>query len=133
LQSLLGKIAETIDAIPNELAVEKAALSAALADVQGIMAAMLGKVGQSLYHVGLQGNRILFSLAELVIGWRLVVGACVATTKLAAASSEDKSFYRGKLAAARFYATNVLPGIGHVRKLIERGDLDLMELPDDSW
>ena len=133
LQSLFGKIAETIDAIPNELAVEKTALSAALADLQGIMATMLGKVGQSLYHVGLQGNRILFSLAELVIGWRLVVGACVATAKLAGASSGDQSFYRGKLAAARFYATNVLPGIGYVRKLIERSDLDLMELPDDAW
>jgi alkylation response protein AidB-like acyl-CoA dehydrogenase len=133
LQALLGRIAETIDAIPNELAVEKTALSAALGDVQGIMATMLGKLGQSVYHVGLQGNRILFALAELVIGWRLVVGACVAHGKLAGARPDDRAFYRGKLAAARFYATNVLPGIGHARKLIERGDLDLMELPDDSW
>jgi hypothetical protein len=97
------------------------------------MAAMLGKVGQSVYHVGLQGNRILFALAELVIGWRLVIGARVALGKLGAASGEDRAFYRGKLAAARFYALNVLPGLGHVRKLIERSDLDLMEMPDDSW
>ncbi|MDB4957268.1 MAG: butyryl-CoA dehydrogenase [Myxococcales bacterium] len=133
LQALLGKIAETIDGVGSELAVEKAALATALGDVQGIMATMLGKISQSVYHVGLQGNRILFALAELVIGWRLVVGANVALGKLATARPDDKAFYRGKLAAARFYATNVLPGIGHTRKLIERGDLDLMELSDDCW
>ena len=35
--------------------------------------------------------------------------------------------------AARFYAKNVLPGIALARTLIEASDLDLMELPDDSW
>jgi alkylation response protein AidB-like acyl-CoA dehydrogenase len=133
LQALVGQIAATIDGLPAELSVEKAALQAAIADVQGIMGAMMAKLGQSIYHVGLQGNRILFALAELVIGWRLVVGAQVAQQKLAGATGDDAAFYKGKLAAARFYAKNVLPGIGLTRKLIEQGDLDLMELPDDSW
>ena len=53
-------------------AVEKAAMQTAVGDVQAIMGAMMAKLGQSIYHVGLQGNRILFALAELVIGWRLV-------------------------------------------------------------
>ena len=78
LQALLGQIKATVDGLPAELGVEQAALAAALADVQGIVGAMLGKLGQSVYHVGLQGNRILFALAELVIGWRLAVGAQVA-------------------------------------------------------
>jgi hypothetical protein len=133
LQALVGQILTTIDGLPSELAVEKAALQTAVGDVQGIMAAMMGKLGQSIYHVGLQGNRILFALAELVIGWRLVVGAHVAQKKLAGATGDDVAFYKGKLAAARFYAKNVLPGIGLTRKLIEHGDLELMELPDDSW
>ena len=97
------------------------------------MGAMLGKLGQSIYHAGLQGNRILFALAELVIGWRLAAGAQVALARVVGATGEDKAFYRGKLAASRFYAKNVLPGIALTRKLIEAGDLDLMELPDDSW
>src|SRR5207249_5520787 len=78
LQALLAQVAATAAALPGELAVEQAALQQALADVQGIMAAMLGKLGQSVYHVGLEGNRILFALAELAIGWRLVIGAEVA-------------------------------------------------------
>jgi alkylation response protein AidB-like acyl-CoA dehydrogenase len=133
LQALLGEIAATTQALPPELDAEKAALGAALADVQGIMAAMLGKLGQSVYHVGMQGNRILFVLAEIVIGWRLAVGAQVALGRFGGADEADKAFYRGKLAASRFYAKNVLPGIALARKLIEAGDLELMELPDDSW
>ena len=68
-----------------------------------------------------------------MIGWRLTAGAQVALSKISGAQGDDKAFYRGKLAAARFYAKNVLPGIAHARKLIEAGDLDLMELSDDSW
>jgi len=82
---------------------------------------------------GTIGLAVLFALAELVIGWRLAVSAQVALARIGAAQGDDKAFYRGKLAAARFYAKNILPGIGLTRKLIEAGDLDLMELPDDSW
>ncbi len=126
LQALLTEIDKTVQALPADLEVERAALATALGDVQGIMGTMLGKLGQSVYHVGLQGNRILFALAELVIGWRLAVSAQAALGKL-------DPFYAGKLAAVRFYARNVLPGIGLTRKLIEAGDLDLMSVPDDAW
>jgi alkylation response protein AidB-like acyl-CoA dehydrogenase len=130
---LLGQIGGTVEQLPAELAVERAALAAALADVQAIVAAMLGKLGESIYHVGLQGNRILFAVAELVIGWRLAVSAEVALRKLPTATGADPAFYRGKLAACRFYARSVLPGIALARKLVEASDLDLMDLPDDSW
>ncbi len=133
LQALVGQIVQTIEGLPAELAVEKSALQAAVGDVQGIMGAMMGKLGQSVYHVGMQGNRILFALAELVIGWRLAIGAKVALGKLAAATGDDVAFYKGKLAASRFYAKNVLPGIGLARKLIEQGDIELMDLSDDCW
>jgi len=133
LQALLGQINATADGLPVDLGVEKAALAAALADMQGIMGAMLGKLGQSVYHAGLHGNRILFALAELVIGWRLAVGAQVALAKVVTATGDEKAFYRGKLASTRWYAREVLPGLGLARKLIEAGDLALMELPDDSW
>ncbi len=133
LQALLGQIKATADALPADLDVEKTALLAGLGDINAIIMTMLGKLGQSVYHVGLQGNRILFSLAEIVIGWRLAVSAEVALGKFATATGDDKAFYRGKLAAARFYAKHVLPGLALTRKLIEASDLDLMELPDDSW
>ena len=133
LTALMGEIGKTAEQLPPELAVEAAALRAGLGDVQGIMAAMMGKLAQSIYHVGMQGNRILAALAELVIGWRLADGARVAHAKLATAPGDDLAFYRGKLAAARFYAKQVLPGLALARKLVEASDLDVVEMSDASW
>jgi len=135
LARLQGEIKKTVDALADvpALADERAALGKALDDVSGIFAGMLAKLGQSVYHVGLQGNRILFSLAELVIGWRLVVNARVAHVKLAGATGDDVGFYTGKVASARWYAKNVLPGIGLTKDLILAGGLDLMELPDEAF
>jgi hypothetical protein len=133
LQALMGEIKATLATLPAELAIEQAALTTALGDVTAIIMGMMGKVAASIYHVGLQGNRILAALAEVVIGWRLVAQAAVAQAKVATATGDDAAFYRGKLAAVRWYVREVLPGITATRALIERGDLALMELPDDSW
>jgi alkylation response protein AidB-like acyl-CoA dehydrogenase len=133
LEALRGQIQRTLDGLPAELDVEKAALTRALGDIAGIVGAMFGKLGESVYHAGLQGNRILFALAELVIGWRLIASAHVAQHKLAGASGDDKAFYQGKLAAARFYATNVLPELTLARKLVEQSDVALMQLDDAAF
>ncbi len=41
----------------------------------------MGKLGESAYHVGLQGNPGLFALAELTVAWLLVRHAAVAVKK----------------------------------------------------
>lgn len=133
-QGLLAQIRATIEEVssPN-LEVEKKALGRALADVEGIFGAMLGKFGESMYHVGLQGNRVLFTVAELVIGWLLVRQAVVAERKLETAVGDDVAFYRGKLASARYFAREVLPAATLARKLVEGGTLELMELDDAAF
>ena len=137
LQGLLGRIRATIEAEAGNaaLATERQALTRALGDVEGIFGAMMTKVGESPYHVGLQANRILFAVAELVIGWLLVRHSAVAHVQRgkAEATANDHDFYAGKIAAARFYAANVLPGITLVRKLVEAGTLDVMDVPDGAF
>ncbi len=135
LEALMGKIKGTLDGLAEvpELAEERAALETAVGELRGIMGLMLGKLMQSVYHVGFEANRVLFALAELVIGWRLVIAAQVALGKLPKAVGDDEAFYRGKLAVARFYVRNILPGIGLTRQLIAKGDLELMNLPDDAF
>ncbi len=133
LQALVGDIQATAASLPAALAAEKAALEQAVGEVGAIFMAMMGKLGQSPYHVGLHGNRILFALAELVIGWRLLVNAEVALARRDAAADRERPFYDGKVAAARFYCKEILPAIGASRRIIERGDLALMELSDDSF
>ena len=133
LQALLGELAADVASLPPELAAEGKALTAASGDVGAIFMGMMGKLGQSPYHVGLHGNRILFALAEVIIGWRLLVNAKVALAAQAGAAERDRPFYAGKVAAARFFAREVLPAITASRKIIEGGDLGLMELSDDAW
>ncbi|MCK6548743.1 acyl-CoA dehydrogenase [Myxococcota bacterium] len=134
LQGLLGRIRATLEEVQSPgLDVEKKAVARALADVEGIFGAMLGKMGESGYHAGLQGNRILFTVAELVIGWLLLRQAAVAEKKLPTAVGDDVAFYKGKLASARYWAREVLPAATLARKLIEGGTLELMEVDDASF
>lgn len=94
--------------------------------------AMLQKLSESAYHVGMQGNRILFTTAEMVIGWLLLRQANIADRKLQNAIGPDKDFYRGKLASARFFATEVLPSSTLARKMVEASTLFLMDVPDEA-
>ncbi|HLM74444.1 MAG TPA: acyl-CoA dehydrogenase [Polyangiaceae bacterium] len=137
LQGLLGRIraslAENIGG--DALTEERQALAKALGDVEGIFMAMMGKVGESVYHAGLQGNRILFALAELIMGWLLVRHAAIALDKKGreGVSSDDVAFYEGKIASARFFCREVLPGLTLSRKLIENSRLDLMSVPEEAF
>jgi len=134
LQGLLGRIRETAegDEGGEALASERAALGKALGQVEAMFGALLGKIGESLYHVGFQGNRVLMSLAELVIGWLLVRHAAVALDRMKV-NPGDKNFYEGKVASARYFAREVLPNITLASKLVQGSELSLMELSDDLF
>lgn len=137
LRELLGRAAQTcaeLESVP-ELAPDREALQRALGDLQGIYGAAMQKLGESPYHVGLNGNRILFATAEVVIGWLLLRHAAVAQAALAAgnASAEDVAFYKGKLASMRFFGQQVLPGLTLTRKIVEKSTVELMELDEASF
>ncbi len=135
LRGLMERVQGTLGTIDpaGPLGVEHAALSRALVDLQGIYQALLGKLGESVYHVGLQGNRVLFATAEVVIGWLLVRQATVAVVARQTAHASEHDFYDGKLAAVRFYARNVLPALTLTRKLVEQNTLEVMELSESAF
>jgi alkylation response protein AidB-like acyl-CoA dehydrogenase len=134
LQRLFSDVMKTLESAAGgeEIAAERAALERALGDVRGMFGAMLGKVGESLYHVGFQGNRMLFALAEIVIGWLLLRQAAAAIENRAK-NPGDKAFYEGKVAVLRYWTKNVLPGLTLTRKLVEQSSLELMDLPDEAF
>jgi alkylation response protein AidB-like acyl-CoA dehydrogenase len=134
LMSLIGQIDQFLASNPGgaDLAGERKLLGDAVADLRAIFGAMMGKVGESLYHVGFQGNRILFALAEVVVGWLLLRGASVAL-EAGTRRPEEASFYAGKVASARFFCKNVLPNVGLTRRLVEESTLELMDLPDEAF
>ena len=72
---------------------------------------MMGKLGQSVYHVGFQATASCSRSPKLVIGWRLVVNAEVARGKLAAASVSDRAS-TGQAGGGAWYARNVCRASG---------------------
>jgi hypothetical protein len=135
LRGLLGRVREIAEGTAggDALTAERKALAAALGDMEATFYALMGKLTDSLYHVGLQGNRVLFALAELVIGSLLVRHAAVASAKLGAANAVDRAFYEGKIASARWWCANVLPGLALTRKFVEESTLDLMSLREEAF
>ncbi|MQA26444.1 MAG: acyl-CoA dehydrogenase [Micromonosporaceae bacterium] len=128
------------DAGNGQLKEERLALGEALDHVQGILGALGGYLGElgndprAVYKVGLHSRRFLLATGDLVIAWLLQRQAQVALDKLAGDLSEpDKAFYRGKVAAARFFAAEVLPRLAADRKIVERAALELMDLPEEAF
>ncbi len=133
LKWLMAQIQTTTEGLPESMAAEQRAMARALNDCGAIFPGMMGKIRESVYHVGLHGNRILMSLAELVIGWRLVRHAKLAHEALPNATGRDRDFYTGKIASATFFCAEALPNITLHKKVIENGTLDLMDLDEASF
>ena len=112
-------------------------LRTALEDVQAMTATLTGYLMTAsenpteIYKIGLASVRYLLAVGDLLIGWRLLVQANVATAALAHGKNED--FYRGKIATAAFFASNMLPSLSAVRSIIEEIDDDLMQLPEAAF
>ncbi|MQA06530.1 MAG: acyl-CoA dehydrogenase [Streptosporangiales bacterium] len=130
------------DAGNGQLKEERAALGRGLEDVQAMVGQMFGWAMASqgegkateLYKVGLNTTRLLTVMGDLVVGWLLLRQAEVALDALTGGGSErDQRFYQGKLATARFFATNRLPTIRAERKALESTTLELMDLDEASF
>jgi hypothetical protein len=140
LGQLLGEITEfaTSEAGNGRLKLERAALARAVSDVEGMLTAMAGFLAAAteqpaeIYRVGLNTNRALLALGDLLIGWLLARQADVAIKALDEGTAEQ-DFYLGKIAAARFFAATVLPRLAAEREITEETSLDLMELPEAAF
>jgi hypothetical protein len=141
LGALLGEIAAFAADAEGGLKTERAALADAAGNLQGMLAALSGYAFGALeqpaevYKVGQHSVRFLMAFGDLVIGWLLARHAQIATRALdgAGVSEADRDFYAGKLAAARFFTTNVLPRLESDRKVIEQATNDLMDVPEAAF
>ncbi|MEO7422251.1 MAG: acyl-CoA dehydrogenase [Ornithinibacter sp.] len=123
---------------------ERELLGQALEDVQGILGFMVGELTKSdprqggdisnVYKVGQNTTRLLLGAGDLVVGWLLLRQADVALAALeAGADGKDKDFYDGKVAAAQFFARQVLPRLGAERAMAEGTDNALMDVPESAF
>jgi alkylation response protein AidB-like acyl-CoA dehydrogenase len=143
LANLIGQIREfaASDAGNGRLKRERAALARAADDVEAIVAALNGFLGESMsqpaevYRVGLNTTRLLLALGDLIIGWLLGRQAEIAVARLDAGglAPDDEAFYQGKVAAAGFFAATVLPRLAAEREIAQAVSLDVMEVPEEAF
>jgi alkylation response protein AidB-like acyl-CoA dehydrogenase len=119
---------------------ERALLATAVGDLQAMLGAMIGFMmaaqqdPRSTYKVGQQTVRLLMSTGDVLIGWLLLRQAEVALIALAGeVSPKDQAFYQGKVAAAAFFARNVLPELTVRRAIVEATDNALMDVPEEAF
>jgi alkylation response protein AidB-like acyl-CoA dehydrogenase len=141
LHALAEQIAQTAKngGADDVLASERQQLADAVEQVQGMVGAMAGFAMGSMqdpaaiYKVGQNTTRLLFAMGDVVVAWLLLRQAEVALAALPTASERDRDFYTGKVAAARFFTAQVLPGLSAQRQIVESTDNALMELPESAF
>lgn len=141
----IQEFAQDVDAQGGKLKHERELLGQGLENVQGILGAMFqalmasdpkqeGSDVTNIYKVGQNTSRLLLGAGDLVVGWLLLRQAAVATEALeAGAEGKDKDFYTGKVAAASFFAKNVLPLLAGERAIAEATDNTLMDVPETAF
>jgi hypothetical protein len=119
---------------------ERALLATALVDMQAMLAAMVNfavsaqQDPRNSYKVAQQTVRLLMSTGDLLIGWLLLRQAEVALTALTGdVPARDAAFYQGKVAAASFFARNILPELTSRRAIVEATDNTLMDVPEEAF
>ncbi|HWJ80975.1 MAG TPA: acyl-CoA dehydrogenase [Nocardioides sp.] len=145
----LGALANDIKAFVEsetanpQLKNERALLAKSLDDAQALvgqlvndlMSADVNSGGdlRNVYKVGLNTSRLLMVLGDVVVAWLLLRGAEVALAKLAGDTGSDKAFYEGKVVAAQFFATQVLPKISAEVAIAQATDLAIMDLDESAF
>ncbi|GEB53181.1 MULTISPECIES: acyl-CoA dehydrogenase [Streptomyces] len=123
----------------EELAPAREQLAKAAGELEAIVGTMLTDLAateqdvKSIYKVGLNTTRFLMASGDVVVGYLLLRGAAVAAGKLASASAKDVPFYQGKIAAAKFFASSVLPMVTVQREMADSVDLSVMELDEAAF
>jgi alkylation response protein AidB-like acyl-CoA dehydrogenase len=140
LAHLASQISDTIDTCDVALRPQAELLRTALGDVQTMTATLTGYLMAAaeqpteIYKVGLTSVRFLLAVGDLLIGWRLLAQADVSQAALSAAPTKsDEAFYQGKIATAAFFASNVLPNLTALRRVIESLDDAIMRLPEAAF
>ncbi|MEU5154447.1 acyl-CoA dehydrogenase [Glycomyces sp. NPDC021274] len=138
LMVVAGEIMESTQDGHAELEEVRGRVLRALGDVQGILEALqpalmaaMGDEPRELYKAGLHSRRLLLAVGDLLVGWLLLRQAEIAQNKLDEGADDD--FYRGKVAAAKFFSKEVLPRLTADRKVVEAADLTAMDLPDEAF
>ena len=142
----IQEFAKDLGASGGALDTERELLGKGLEDVQGILGYMVGELMKSdprqegsdvtnLYKVGQNTSRLLHGRRRP--RHRLAAAAPgrgrAGRAGRRSPPGKDRDFYQGKVAAAKFFARNVLPKIAAERQIAEATDNALMDVPESAF
>jgi alkylation response protein AidB-like acyl-CoA dehydrogenase len=131
LQLLAARINTTIAAAEGDvlLAEYAAALKAALGRIHAVTLQLGGTAAKGQMDLAMANSSAYLELfGHTVIAWQWLVQALVAQGALPAASGSDAGFYRGKLAACRYFFRYELPRTATHADLLMRMDDTLLQV-----
>jgi 3-(methylsulfanyl)propanoyl-CoA dehydrogenase len=108
------------------------ALEKALGQQQAATMWFMQNAMQNPNHLGAGAHHYMHIMGIVTLGWMWLRMAKVAQAALAT-SGEDKAFYEGKIATARYYMDRYLPDAGALRRKLEAGSESLMALDEDAF
>ena len=145
--ALSVQVQESLDAETGgeKLKAERELLAQAHSDLQAMLGSMVGFLMsadpnaddgdvRNIYKVGQNTTRLLLATGDVVVAWLLLRQAAVALQRLAEGpATKDRTFYQGKVAAAQFFARQVLPRISAERAALDSTDNALMDLDEAAF
>lgn len=115
-----------------ELAEYASALSAAVAEIRAASAASMAAAGEGKIRLALaNGTPFLHLVGHTVVAWIWLSYGLVADRNLPDASGTEADFYRGKLAACRYFFNWELPKTTHFAQLVRDLDTTCVDMEKD--
>lgn len=111
-----------------------AALSKAAQAVGGV-AEQVAKWAKTpeVTRIPMVANGFLELLSEVYVGWLLLEAAIVAASKVDTAEPSERAFYAGKIAAAQYFASWVLPTVSARASTLVSASTVVLELEADAF
>ncbi len=105
-----------------------------LEEVKSVYDSWYGNMAQKRSLIPLYAIKALFVCSQVQVAECLLEQALIARKKLSGipADSLDATFYNGKIAAAKFYANNVLPNAFLATEMIRNEDDSVMTCPEEA-
>jgi alkylation response protein AidB-like acyl-CoA dehydrogenase len=119
----------------ESLGSEVAELEKASNQLTGASMALMGFAARDLNLVALFATRYLEILGEVCCAWLGLEGAVIACEKLKSIGEDhsDKSFYEGKVATAKYYVNNILPGVSVKCAVLSKGDDTAIRMSNEAF
>lgn len=105
-----------------------------VAEIRDIYASYYANKAEKGHLIPLYAPRVLTCCAQLFSGEALLDQALVATRRIdeLGTGHHDYNYYAGKIAAARYFARNILPNVVMTAELIRNADQSAIDCPEEA-